>query len=79
MKIKSLFIAGCLVIASSCSDFLDHPITDAVSDDNIGEIVADIRPCWENSWQMRTDLQDILTCMEDNSKTPSRQWPMKST
>lgn len=39
MKLKYLFIAGCLFLASACSDFLDHPITGSVSDDNIGEII----------------------------------------
>jgi tetratricopeptide (TPR) repeat protein len=30
-----------MFIASACSDFLDHPITGAVSDDNIGKIVQE--------------------------------------
>ena len=39
MKIKYMFIAGCLLLTSACSDFLDHPLTTSVSDDNIGEII----------------------------------------
>lgn len=34
-----MFIIGCLFLASACSDFLDHPLTTSVSDDNIGEII----------------------------------------
>lgn len=39
MKIKSFFITILLLSAFSCSDFLDHPLTGSVSDDNIGEVL----------------------------------------
>jgi tetratricopeptide (TPR) repeat protein len=39
MKLKSFFAYILIFITLSCSDFLDHPLTDAVSDDNIGEII----------------------------------------
>lgn len=39
MKLKYMIMAGCLCLTSACSDFLDHPLTTSVSDDNIGEII----------------------------------------
>ena len=38
MKIKYMFIAGCLLLTSACSDFLDHPLTTSVSDDNLEKL-----------------------------------------
>lgn len=39
MKLKYIIMAGCLCLTTACSDFLDHPLTTSVSDDNIGEII----------------------------------------
>ena len=39
MKLYHIFLAGCLCLTTSCSDFLDQPLTNSVSDDNIGEII----------------------------------------
>lgn len=38
-NIKYLLVAGVVFLSSACVDFLDHPLTTAISDDNIGEIV----------------------------------------
>jgi len=38
---KYIICAICMFFGgTSCSDFLDHPLTGAISDDNIGEIIA---------------------------------------
>ncbi|MDR0393732.1 MAG: RagB/SusD family nutrient uptake outer membrane protein [Tannerella sp.] len=39
MNIKAFFLSLILFSALSCEDFLDHPLTGSVSDDNIGEIL----------------------------------------
>lgn len=40
MKFTHILLAIGLTATCSCSDFLDHPLTGAVSDDNIGEVIA---------------------------------------
>ena len=41
LKIKYLTFIGLTLFLFSCEDFLDHPITDSVSDANIGAVLAD--------------------------------------
>lgn len=40
MKLKYILLTMSLAATFSCSDFLDHPLTGAVSDNNIGDVIA---------------------------------------
>jgi tetratricopeptide (TPR) repeat protein len=39
-KIKYLTITGMLLLLISCDDFLDHPVTNSLTDENIGEVLT---------------------------------------